>query len=62
MELQINFFFFFGLFRTVPTTHGSSQARGQIEPYLQPTSQLTATLDHSPTEQGQGLSLYPHGY
>ena len=55
------FFFFFGLFRAAPMTYGGSQARGLIgataaglhhscssagsEPCLQPTPQLTATLD-----------------
>ena len=57
--------------------YGSSQARGLIEavaaglrqshsnarsePSLQPTPQLTATLDPYPTERGQGLNLQPHG-
>ena len=56
---------------------GGSQARGRIgavatricqshsntgcEPRLQPTPQLTATLDRQPTEQGQGLNPQPHG-
>ena len=62
--------FFFGLFRAAPMAYGGSQARGQIgavaaslhqshstmgyEMGLQPTAQLTATLDPLPTEQGQG--------
>ena len=29
---------------------------------LQPTPQLMAILDPYPTEQRQGLNLYPHGY
>ena len=57
--------------------YGGSQARGPIgavatslhqshsnavsEPRLQPTPQLMATLDHRPTEQGQGSNLQPHG-
>ena len=40
--------------------HSHSKARS--ESYLQSTPQLTAMLAPSPTEQGQGLSLYPHGY
>ena len=55
--LLVSFF----LFRAAPTAYGSSQARGQIgaaavnlrdshrkvgfKPHLQPTPQLTATLD-----------------
>ena len=54
-------FFFFGLFRAPPVAYGGSQGRGQIgavaiglhhshsnagfKPHLQPTPQLTATLD-----------------
>ena len=54
-------FFFFLLFRAPPVAYGSSQARGRTgaaaaglhyshsdvesEPHLQPTPQLTATLD-----------------
>ena len=55
---------------------GSSQAKRQIaaaaaglhhsnegfEPHLQPTPQVTATLDPQPTEQGQGSNLHPHRY
>ena len=32
------------------------------EPYLQPTSQLTAMPDPQTTEQDQGLNLHFHGY
>ena len=32
------------------------------EPCLQPTPQLTATLDPQPTERGQGSNPHPHGY
>ena len=55
-------FLFFVFFRAAPAAYGSSQARGQIraaavvlrhshgnarlEPRLQPTPQLMATLDH----------------
>ena len=58
---MIIFFFFFGLFRTVPAACGGSQARGRIraiaanlhqshsntgsEPHLQHIPQLTAMLD-----------------
>ena len=59
--LSLAFFFFFGLFRAPPVAYGGSQGRGQIgavaiglhhshsnagfKPHLQPTPQLTATLD-----------------
>ena len=58
--------------------YGIFQARGQIgavvaglhhshsnagsKSRLQPTPQLTATLDLQPTEQGQGLNPHPYGY
>ena len=56
---KIVFFFFFCLFRAALTAHGHSQARDQIgaaglhhshshagsDPCLQPTPQVTATLD-----------------
>ena len=73
---QDTFFFFFS-FRAAPAACGSSQARGQIkaaatglyhshsnsgsELHLQPTPQLTATPDASPTERGQGSNTHPHG-
>ena len=57
--------------------YGASQARGQIrvtaaglshshsnaesKPYLQPIPQLITIPDLSPTEQGRGLNLQPHG-
>ena len=57
--------------------YGGSQARGLIgavaaglrhshsnarsKPSLQPTPQLTATPDPSPTERDQGMNLQPHG-
>ena len=58
------FFFFFGLFRSAPKAHGSSQVRGRIgavaarhshnhvgsQLHLLPTAQLTATPDPQPTE------------
>ena len=40
--------------------HSHSKARS--EPGLHPASQLTATLDRLPTEQGQGLNPHPLGY
>ena len=71
------FFGLFAFSRATHSAYGVSQARGQIgavaaglcqshsnagsEPCLQPTPQLTATLDQ-PTEQGQGLNLQPHGF
>ena len=61
-----------------PAPYGSSQARGWIwapaaslqhshsntrsEPHLWPIPQLTTMLDPWPTEQGQRLSMCPHGY
>ena len=61
-------------FRAALTAYRSSQARGQIgapaaslrhsnagsELCLRPTPQLTTTLDHQPTEQGQGLNPHPN--
>ena len=71
------FFFFFLLFRAIPTAYGNSQARGQIgaapaslhhshsnagsKPRLQTTPQLTATPNPSPTEGGQRSNSQPHG-
>ena len=64
--------------KAIPAAHGGSQARDQLraaaaslhhshsntgfEPSRPPTAQVTATLDPRPTEQGQGLNLYLHGY
>jgi len=61
-----------------PVAYGSSQARDWIRVaaaglhhshsnagsklHLQPTLQLVATLDHWPTEWGQGLNPRPYGY
>ena len=66
------------LFRAAPTPYGSSQARSRIgttaaDPQhghsntgsklcLRPAPQLTAAPDPWPTEQGQRLNPYPHGY
>ena len=77
LEMCLFFFFFFLLFRATLTACGGSQARGLIgavatglhhshgkagsEPHLQPTPQLTGTLDPQPTEQGQGSNPKPHG-
>jgi len=70
-------FCLFAISWAAPMAHGGSQARGLIgavaashshshsnsgsEPHMQPTPQLMATPDHSPTEQGQGLNPQPHG-
>ena len=70
-------FFCFLIFRAVLAAYGSSQARDWIravaaglhhshsnarsELCLWPTAQLTATLDPSPTERGQGSNPHPHG-
>ena len=67
------FFNFFAISWAAPAAYGGYQARGRIgavatglcqshsnarsEPRLQPTPQLTATLDRQPTEQGQGPNL-----
>ena len=75
MFSYINFFL---LFRAAPVAYGNSQARDQIgataaslshshsnmalEPHMQLTPQLTATLDQWPTEWGQGSNLHPHRY
>ena len=66
-------FFFPPLFRVAPEAYGSSQARGQIraiaadphhshshtglEPYLWPTSQVTATLDYPTHWVRPGIEL-----
>ena len=68
----------FCLFRVAPKAYGGSQAWGrngavaaslhhrhsnaESEPHLQPSPQLTATLDLQPTEWNQGSNLRPHGY
>ena len=74
---MIYYFLFFVFSRAAPATHGGSQARGLIravatgpghshsnvgsELRLQPTPQLTATLDPSPTAQGQGSNPKSQG-
>ena len=76
-QFLMYFNFLGGLFRAAPAAYGGSQARDRMravatglhhshsnagsQPLLQPTSQLTATLDPSPTERGQGWNLCPHG-
>ena len=74
MNIRCRLFFF----KVKPEAYGNSQARGRIRataaglhhshsnsgsrPCLQPTSQLTATRDPWPTDQGWGSNLHPHGY
>ena len=74
--ISLNCFCLF--FRTAPGAYGGSQARGQIrapaagrhhshsnmrsKSCLQPTPQLTSTLDLRPTDQGQGLNPRPQGH
>ena len=69
--------FFFGFSRAPPVAYGGSQTRSLIaavavslrqshsnagsELCLRPTPQLTAALDPSPTERGQGSNPQPHG-
>ena len=71
------YFIFLSFSRAAPATYGGSQARGLISAVatclcqshsnsgsklsLRPTPQLTAMPDPSPTEQGQGSHLQPHG-
>ena len=43
-------------------SHNHSHSHVEFELHLQPTQQLTAMLDHYPTEQGQGSNPHPHGY
>ena len=49
-ELILNFFFFFCLFRAVPTTYGSYQVRGRI-------GAAAAGLGHSYSNSGSELPL-----
>ena len=71
------FLIFLPFLGPLPSAYGGSQARGLIravatglhhshsnvrsKPRLQPTPQLTATLDPQPTEQGRGSNPQPHG-
>ena len=73
----IYLFIYLAFFRATPAAYGGFQARGLIgavaaslhqshsnsgsEPHLRPTPQVTATLDPSPTEQGQGSNPPPRG-
>ena len=50
-----------GLIGAIATRLHQSHSNAGSEPCLQPTPQLTATLDPWPTEQGQGWNLQPHG-
>ena len=74
--LFMGFCFVLFCFSAAPEAYGNSQARDRIgaiaagphhshsnpgsELRLQPTPQLTATPDPSPTEQRQGSNLQPH--
>ena len=42
-------------------SHSHSYSYAGSEPRLQPTPQLMAAVDPSPTERGQGSNLHPHG-
>ena len=48
-----------GLIRAVATGLHRSHSSAGSEPRLQPTPQLRATPDPSPTEQGQGSNPHP---
>ena len=50
-----------GLIGAVATSLHQSHSNVGSESRLQPTSQLTATPDPQPTEQGQGSNPQPHG-
>ena len=74
---KLLFFFIVFCFSGPHLRYGSSQTRGRIGaaaaglrhshsntgsgPHLRPTPQLTAVLDPSSTERGQGSNLPPHG-
>ena len=76
VNIRVHASFFFLLFRATPLAYGSSHTKGQMgaaaaghshsharsKPCLQPTRQLMAMLDPSPTEQGQGSNLRLHRY
>ena len=75
--LSFFFFGLFAISCAASEAYGGSQARGLIEavaaclhhshsnagsePHLQPTPQLMAMLDPSPTERGQGSNPKPYG-
>ena len=50
-----------GLIGAVATSLCQSHSNAGSEPHLQPTPQLTATLDPQLTEQGQGSNPQPNG-
>ena len=78
LKIFWGFFFCLFVVRATPTGYGISQPRDQIgaatpglhhsrsnarlEPRLQPTLQLMATPDPSPTEWAQGSKVRPHGF
>ena len=53
--------FIFFLFRAIPLTYGSSQARGRIRATAAGLHHTTATLGPEPTEQDRGSNPHPHG-
>ena len=61
--IRISFFFFSPVFLGPHPWHIEVPRLG-VELELQPLAYTTAVvmLDPSPTEQGQGLNLRPHGY
>ena len=72
----LRLFIYLLLFRATPTAYGDSQARSQIRATaaglrhyhsrtgskIQPTPQLTATLDPQSTKRGKGSNPQAHGY
>ena len=59
---KLSFFFlvFFPFLGPLPRHTEVPRLGVQSEPRLRPTPQLTATLDPSSTEQGQGSNPKPH--
>ena len=51
-----------GLIRAAAAGLHHSHSNARSESCLQPAPQLTAILDHQPTDQGQGSNPHPHGY
>ena len=78
LEEFVLFYFILSFLGLLPMEYNGSQARGWIgavdtsvhqshsnmgsELHLQPTSQLMATPDPQPTEQGQGSNPQPCGH